>query len=104
MAVAGTTVTRMPESRLITEVAFFVLSALDVAVMVMVGGGLGTVAGAVNVTVVGCGFESCPVVASQGFGGEVVVVVPEVTCVVKLQVQVTDVSVAPVTKAVAVKD
>ena len=47
VAVAGTTVTRIPESRLMVAVPVFFLLALEVAVMVMVGGGLGTVAGAV---------------------------------------------------------
>src|ERR1700722_18507716 len=47
VAVAGVTVTRIPESRLMVAVPVFFLSALEVAVIVMVGGGLGTVAGAV---------------------------------------------------------
>ena len=47
VAVAGVMVTRIPESRLIVAVPVFFLSAFEVAVMVMVGGGLGTVAGAV---------------------------------------------------------
>ena len=47
VAVAGVTVTRIPESRLMVAMPVFFLSALEVAVMVIVGGGFGTVAGAV---------------------------------------------------------
>jgi len=47
VAVAGVTVTRIPESRLMVAVPVFFLLAFEVAVMVTVGGGLGTVAGAV---------------------------------------------------------
>ena len=54
MAVGGFTVARIPESREITLVPVFFLSAFEVAVTVMAGGGFGTVAGAVNVTVVFC--------------------------------------------------
>ncbi|GAC1661873.1 MAG: hypothetical protein NVS9B4_14770 [Candidatus Acidiferrum sp.] len=50
------------------------LSELAVAVMVMVTGVAGTLEGAVKVTVVLCTLESTPVVASQSFGAEVVVV------------------------------
>ena len=54
VAVAGLTVTRIPESRVITLEPVVFLSWLEVATTLMVGGGLGTVAGAVNVTVVVC--------------------------------------------------
>lgn len=47
VAEVGTIVTRIPESKLIVAVPVFCLFSLEVAVMVMVGGGLGTVAGAV---------------------------------------------------------
>jgi hypothetical protein len=47
VAVAGVTVTRIPESKVIVAVPVFFLLAFEVAVTVMVGGGLGTVAGAV---------------------------------------------------------
>ena len=47
VAVGGATVTRIPESKLMVAVPVFFLLAFEVAVMVMVGGGLGTVAGAV---------------------------------------------------------
>ena len=47
MAVAGVTVTRIPESRAMVAVPVFFLLALEVAVMVMLGGGLVTLAGAV---------------------------------------------------------
>src|ERR1700686_1194253 len=47
VAVAGVTVTRIPESKLMVAVPVFFLLAFEVAVMVTVGGGLGTVAGAV---------------------------------------------------------
>ena len=54
VAVAGLTVARIPESSVITLVPVFFLSSFEVAVTVMVGGGFGTVAGPVNVTVVLC--------------------------------------------------
>jgi hypothetical protein len=47
VAVAGVTVTWIPESKVIVAVPVFFLLAFEVAVTVMVGGGLGTVAGAV---------------------------------------------------------
>ena len=47
VAVEGVTVTRIPESKATVAVPVFFLLALEVAVMVIVGGGLGTVAGAV---------------------------------------------------------
>jgi hypothetical protein len=47
VAVAGVTVTRIPESRVIVAVPVFFLLAFEVAVIVIVGGGLGTLAGAV---------------------------------------------------------
>jgi len=47
VAVTGVTVTRIPESKVSVAVDFFVLSPFEVPVMVIVGGGLGTVAGAV---------------------------------------------------------
>ena len=47
VAVRGVIVTRIPESNVIVAVPVFFLLALEVAVMVMVGGGFGTVAGAV---------------------------------------------------------
>ena len=52
VAVVGFTVTRIPESKVMTLVPVFFLSAFEVAVIVIVCGGLGTVAGAVYVTVV----------------------------------------------------
>lgn len=54
MAVSGLTVARIPESKVMMAVPVFFLSAFEVAVTVTVGGGFGTVAGAVNVTVVSC--------------------------------------------------
>lgn len=54
MAVGGFTVARIPESRAIMLAPVFFLSAFEVAVTEMSGGGFGTVAGAVNVTVVSC--------------------------------------------------
>ena len=47
VAVTGVTVTRIPESRVIVAVPVFFLLAFEVAVIVIVGGGLGTLAGAV---------------------------------------------------------
>ena len=47
VAVRGFIVTRIPESKVTVAVPVFFLSAFEVAMMLMVGGGLGTVAGAV---------------------------------------------------------
>jgi hypothetical protein len=47
VAVRGDIVTRIPESKVTVAVPVFFLLALEVATMLMVGGGLGTVAGAV---------------------------------------------------------
>ena len=52
VAVGGLTVMRIPESKVITADALFFLSAFEVAVMLIVGTGLGTVAGASYSTVV----------------------------------------------------
>ena len=54
VAVRGFTETRIPESSVMMLMPVFFLSALDVATTMIVGGGFGTVAGAVYVTVVGC--------------------------------------------------
>ena len=104
MAVGGFTVVRIPESSVMLLVPVFFLSAFEVAVTMMVGGGFGTVAGAVNVTVVSCWLDSAPSAAVQGAAGEVTgVVVPVgVVVVVNVQDQVTETSVAPVTSAVSV--
>ena len=47
VAVVGLTLTRIPESRVIMLAPVFFLSAFEVAVTLMVGGGFGTDAGAV---------------------------------------------------------
>ena len=47
VAVAGVTVTRIPESRATVAVPVFFLLEFEVATMLTAGGGLGTVAGAV---------------------------------------------------------
>ena len=47
VAARGVIVTRIPESKATVAVPVFFLLALEVAVMVIVGGGFGTVAGAV---------------------------------------------------------
>jgi hypothetical protein len=88
----------------ITLAPVFFLSSLDVATTLIVGGGFGTLAGAVNVTVVGCWFESAPCAAVHGAAAEVVGVVEPagVVDVVNVQDHVTEVSVAPVTVAVRV--